>query len=502
MRRALLAPVLVSLLVLPLTLALPQGGLPLDPATYGRWSAPFDLPVQGEYAILLPTGKVLLFESGAEAQLWDPATGSLEAVPAPEDANCAGLALLPDGRVLVNGGHNESLWYGSAQTLLFDPWTKTWTKGPDMPRGAYYPGTVALADGRALSLDGNDASGVAPTSAALWDGAAWTSLAQPQPMEFYPRMHVVPGGDLVVVGQQPETYRLDAETLVFSQSAASSRMRWGGVSALLPDLATILVAGGGSMGFSSEGWGSHPAPFRDAPSQVIANLAEGREPATASVELLDVPTMTWRMATPMQLARRDFSSVLLPDGDVLVVGGAVGFEPIPGWAEHAIAPESYDAQADAWTLLAPSERHRGYHSTALLLPDGRVLASGGDFETGVGAIPGASSSGEVFSPPYLFRGARPTVASTPTEWPYDAAMPVRSPDAERVAAMHLVRLSSVTHSLNTDQRVVPVAFEPTGGDLLVARVPEDAGAAPPGWYMLFLVDEAGVPSTARMVHVS
>lgn len=502
MRRALLA-LLLALVALPLVPALPTGALPLDPATFGRWGEPFELPTQGEDAVLLPTGKVLLFEGGSDAILWDSTTGSVERVPAPEGINCAGLALLPDGRVLVNGGHNETFWYGSAQTLLFDPWTETWAKLPDMPRGAYYPGTIQLADGRALTLDGNDDAGLAPTTAGIWDGEAWTSIAQPQPMEFYPRMHVVPGGDIIIVGQQPESYRFDVGAQAWSTGASSAGgMRWGGVSALLPDLSTVLVAGGGSMGFSSEGWGSHPAPFRDMPERVVKNLAAGREPATASVELFDFATLTFRDAAPMHVARRDLTSVLLPGGEPLVVGGAYGFEPIPGWVEHALAPEVYDASADAWTLLAPSNRHRGYHSTAILLPDGRVLASGGDFETGVGALTGLESTGELFSPPYLFRGARPTIASAETEWPYDATMPVRTPDAANVAAVHLVRLSSVTHSLNTDQRVVPLDFDRTGGEILVARVPDDPGAAPPGWYMLFLVSDDGVPSVAKFVHLA
>lgn len=502
MRRALLA-LIVTPLLLPLVPALAgTGTLPLDPATYGAWSEPFALPVKGEDAILLPTGKVLLFEFGSDARLWDPATGGIERVPAPEGINCSGLALLPDGRVLVNGGHNESAWYGSAQTLLFDPWTKAWTKLPDMPEGGYYPGTVQLADGRALTLAGNDGEGRAPAAGALWDGARWTAVAQPSAMEFYPRMHVVPGGDLVVVGQQAATYRFDPDALAWSEGAPSAHgMRWGGVSALLPDLRSILVAGGGSMGFSSEGWGSHPAPFRDEPPQVVASLAAGREPATASAELLDVATMTWREAAPMHVARRDASSVLLATGEPLVVGGAYGFEPVPGWAEHALSPELYDAESDAWQLLAPSNVHRGYHSTAILLPDGRVLASGGDFETGADVTAGRPT-GEIFTPPHHFRGARPTIAFTEPEWPHGAAMPVRTPDAGDVAAVHLARLSSVTHSLNTDQRIVPLAFARTGGDTLVARVPDDAGALPPGWYMLFLVSDEGVPSVARFVQVS
>lgn len=500
MRRTALGIALAAFLLAPPIPAAPTDAL-LDPAAYGRWDEPFVLPVQGEDAVLLPTGKVLLFAAGSDAQLWDPATGALEPVPAPEGINCAGLTLLPDGRVLANGGHNDTLWKGSAQALVFNPWTKAWTKLPDMVVGRYYPTTLTMADGRALTLDGNGPDGADTPAPETWDGAAWTlHPGASQPMEFYPRAHVVPGGDIIVASQQAETYRLDAGTMTWTAGEVSARgMRWGSGQVLLPDLRTVLVAGGGSMGLSSEG--AHTGAFRDDPTTIAANLVEGRESATASAQRLDATTMAWRDAASMSLPRRDLNLVLLADGTPLAVGGAPGFEPVPGWTEWALAPEAYDASADAWTTLAPSQRHRGYHSTALLLPDGRVLATGGDFETGTGALPVAQRTGELFSPPHLFAGARPVILDAPGGADLGAAMPILTPDADRIAAVHLARLDAATHGVHADQRVVPLAFEREGSGALVAWAPEDAGAAPPGWYMLFLLSDEGVPSVAAMLRL-
>ena len=471
-----------------------------DAATQGAWSQPVELPVQGEDAVLLPTGEVLLFEGGSDAHLFDPRTGSLVPVPAPANINCVGIALMPDGRVLVNGGHTEETWHGSPASFIFDPFDRSWTQVPDLVVGRYYPTLLQLADGRMLTLSGNGPDGGDASVAEVFSDGAWTLLPQAaQHLEFYPRAHVVPGGDVVTAGQEATAYRLDVDSMTWQALGTSDRgLRWGGASALLSDLRTILVFGGGDLGFSSEG--GTTGPFRDDADTVVHNVAHGGAPATTSAQLLDAVSGQWRDAAPLGYARRDGQAVLLPTGDVLAVGGAYGDEPVPGWAEHALSPELYDPEGDAWRTLAPSNRHRGYHSTSLLLPDGRVLVAGGDFETGVGAVPGVSLSAELFSPPYLFQGDRPAIVDAPAVAHLGAALPFRMQGSDALDAVALVRLSSVTHSLNTDQRVVPLEFVDAGEGSVVARVPHDPGAVPPGWYMLFAL-RAGVPSEARMVHV-
>lgn len=497
-RPVVLLLLVAPLLALPLAPALPTGALPLDPATYGRWSDPIALPVQGEYAVLLPTGEILLFEVGSDAKLFDPRTGDIIPVPLDAHINCVGIALMDDGRVLVNGGHTGDAWHGTPASFLFDPWTRGWTQVASMNVGRYYPGLIQLSDGRMLTVSGNGPDGGDASIPEVFDGATWTLLPQAeQEMEFYPRMHVIPGGDVVSAGQDATAYRLDAQTLTWSPLTTSEHgKRWGGTSTLLADMRSILVFGGGDLGVSSEG--GLTGIFRDDTTRMTENVAHGRAPATTSAQILDTLDGSWRDVSSLSFARRDGQSVLLPSGDVLAVGGAYGVEPLPGWTEHALSPELYDGSADAWSVLAPANRQRGYHSSAILLPDGRVFVSGGDFETGAGSLTGVSSSGEFFAPPYLFGGPRPTIVAAPAQVQLGAAFSLQvAGDVDEVV---LVRLGSMTHSLNTDQRIVTLPFVANGPGAIVARIPTDAGAAPPGWYMVFAMSQ-GIPSEAAMVRL-
>jgi galactose oxidase-like protein len=139
---------------------------------------------------------------------------------------------------------------------------------------------------------------------------------------------------------------------------------------------------------------------------------------------------------------------------------------------------------------------RLYHSTALLLPDGRVLVAGGG-RFGVDQL-----SAEIYSPPYLFKGAPPAItAVTPTNIQYGTTFSVQTPDASRIDSVSLIRLGSVTHAFNMDQRFLELAFSQQSGSLNV-QAPNSANLAPPGYYMLFIVDTSGVPSVASIVRIS
>jgi Domain of unknown function (DUF1929)/Fibronectin type III domain len=153
--------------------------------------------------------------------------------------------------------------------------------------------------------------------------------------------------------------------------------------------------------------------------------------------------------------------------------------------------EQWDPAQNAFTTLASATRYRGYHSTALLLPDGRVLSAGGDNEP----------NAEVFSPPYLFKGTRPAVTSAPSDVNYGSSFFVETPDATSVTAVTLVGLSAVTHAFNMNQRLLRLAFSQASGGLTVTA-PAAGEIAPPGHYMLFLLNGAGVPSIAPIVRLS
>ena len=157
--------------------------------------------------------------------------------------------------------------------------------------------------------------------------------------------------------------------------------------------------------------------------------------------------------------------------------------------------ELFDPVAGQWTLMAQQIAQRTYHSTALLLPDGRVLSAGSD-QGGT-----LERTVEIYSPPYLFRGARPTIASAPSTLTYGQSFSIRTPYAENISRVELIRPGSATHSVNFDQREIPLAFT-QGAGTITATITANAAEAPPGYYMLFIVDSGGVPAVAPFVLLS
>jgi hypothetical protein len=204
---------------------------------------------------------------------------------------------------------------------------------------------------------------------------------------------------------------------------------------------------------------------------------------------LNSSSPTWRSVAPMNFPRRQLNATILPDGKVLVTGGtqAPGFDNLAG---AVFAAEVWDPVTERWTVLASMTVPRLYHSTAILLPDGRVLAAGGN----------SMETVEFFSPPYLFNGQRPTILDAPSEVYHGQTFTILTPQLGSISSVNMIRLSSVTHAFNMDQRFIKLAF--LGLPLILsATVPSSANICPPGFYMLFLVDSFGVPSQARIIRV-
>jgi hypothetical protein len=201
----------------------------------------------------------------------------------------------------------------------------------------------------------------------------------------------------------------------------------------------------------------------------------------------------------MAYPRAYHNLTLLPDGNVLATGGGKVTNTYDE-SQAVLAAELWSPTTETWTAMASMAVPRLYHSTALLLPDGRVLvAGGGRFGNPAGDIHDKLDA-EIYSPPYLFKGARPVIASAPTQIPYGSPFQITSPDAARIASVTLLALGSVTHHFNQAQRFLSLPFSENGNTLNV-QPPASGHEAPPGYYMLFIVDENGVPSVAAIVRL-
>jgi hypothetical protein len=283
-------------------------------------------------------------------------------------------------------------------------------------------------------------------------------------------MHLAPNGKLFMAGPDQLTRYLDT----------SGTGQWTNV---------------GNRLYGSRDYGSS-AMYDDG--KII--IAGGGDPPTATAEVIDLnaATPTWQWTAPMQFARRHMNATILPDGKVLVTGGTSsgGFNDA---TLSVLAAEMWDPATGAWSTLANMQVPRLYHSTAILLPDGRVLSAGG-------GRPPASGGGtdnwnaEIFSPPYLFKGARPTISFAPSTVNYGQVFAVQTPDAASITKVTLVRLSSVTHTDNMNQRFKRLSFAVSAGALNVT-VPNDRNIVPPGHYMLFILNGNGVPSVAKVIQI-
>lgn len=434
--------------------------------TAGAWTAPFDWPVVALHISLLPDGRVLSFGRTGVPQLWNPATGGFIAIPSPALLFCAGHALLADGRLFVAGGHISDD-HGLPNITYYSSTTNTWSSGTPMVHGRWYPTTTTMGTGEVVITAGRDESGAEVTVPEVWkDGALRQLTGAGYQIPYYPRAFLAPNGKLFVAGERQTSRYLN---LSGAGKWTNSAKRKYGIrdygSAVMYDDGKILYVGGGHT----------------------TNTAETID--------LNQASPSWQWTGSMASPRRHLNATVLPTGDVLVTGGVSGtdFSDL-GTGVHAA--ELWSPITGRWTTLASNIVTRGYHATSLLLPDGRVL------HTGSGDAAGAPDqrNAEIFSPPYLFAGARPTISSAPTTVPYKQTVKVQTAQAASIAKVSLIRLGSVTHAFDMNQRYRTLSFTQSGTTLTVTG-PDTRNRTPPGHYMLFVVDSSGVPSVATIVRV-
>jgi fibronectin type 3 domain-containing protein len=451
---------------------------PTDPSRIGQWSGPFTWPLVAVHLTLLPTGKVLAWDDHTDnqgAQIFDPATNTLTPVPF-NSANlfCAGHCLLPDGRVFVAGGHLGA-HIGIPDATVFDPVTQAWTSLPPMAFGRWYPTVTALPDGRLLVTAGettcDDCNAQIPE---IYDPTtnSWAQLSGAAlDLPYYPHMFVLPDGRMIVAS----TNKRPIPTSVLDLPTQT----WSTVD-------PVPVDGGSSAMYQ---------PGKIIKSGMARDPDLPGAPSVATTYVLDMTQASpaWRQTPAMAFPRTEHNLTLLPDGTVLTIGGATNSN-VYDLSAAVLEAELWSPATETWTTMARMQTPRMYHSTALLLPDGRVLAAGSG-RYGVDQL-----SAEIYSPPYLFKGPRPTITSVPAGVQHATDFFVATPDASRIASVSLIRLGSVTHAFNQNQRFLTLTFQQSGGGLTV-QAPSNPNLAPPGHYLLFLVDTNGIPSVASFVRL-
>jgi PKD repeat protein len=435
--------------------------------TSGSWSAPLPWPVVALHLMLLPSGKVLSWGHGGVPQLWDPSNGSFTAVPSPVLLFCAGHTLLPDGRVITAGGHISDD-HGLPDITLFSAGSQSWSRSASMQRGRWYPSTTMMANGDVVILAGRDEAGTDVPLPEVWSSGTVRQLTTASRVfRYYPRAFLAPNGKLFYAGDERTSRYLDP-----SGSGAWTTVgdRLYGLrdygSAVMYDEGKILYAGG------------------------------GRTTNTAEIIDLNAAAPAWQWTGSMAFPRRQMNATMLPTGEVLVTGGTSGID-FNDLTQAVHAAEVWNPTTGLWTTLASNTINRGYHSTSLLLPDGRVLHSG----SGDGAGAPDERNAELFSPPYLFKGPRPTVADAPSEIGYGTSFTVTTPEAASIAKISLIRLGAVTHAFDMNQRFRWLSFVP-GSGVLTVSAPTSRERTPPGHYLLFLLDGNGVPSVAKIILLS
>ncbi len=473
-------------------------------ATTGKWDPPVDWAIVPLHASLLPTGKVIAwgkYESNgtmAMPRLWDPAVGppnTAQMISVDTMLFCSGHALMPDGRLMVSGGHKADD-RGLDVTHIFDPGTQLWTSAlPKMAKGRWYPTVTTLWNGKMLTVAGRDTTSTVVLIPEIWENNQWVQLTGASlSLPYYPRDFQAPNGKVFYAGERVTSRWLNPDAVTTKGRGSWS---WNSTlnhvwpfnrdygSAVMYETGKILFAGGGG----NLQWGS-PDPKASAPTP------------TAETIDLNLATPTWQSTDAMHFGRRHLNATILPDGQVLVTGGtsAGGFNTLAG-AVHAA--EVWNPKNGHWTQLASNTIDRGYHAISLLLPDGTVVHGA----SGDASVPGSTelyprqNNSELFRPPYLFKGARPAITSlSQATVAYGAKFTINTPNGLQITDVRWIRLGSVTHAFDANQRANTLTFSKTLNKVTVTA-PKNGKLAPPGHYLVFILNRNGVPSVGKVIQV-
>jgi hypothetical protein len=514
-----------------------------NPFQFGQWGPCEELEGVPVHINLLPDGRLLYWGRDKHADTWDtagtsntftwhPVTKAKSGAIVNSTTNlfCSAHSFLPDGRLMVAGGHNryeptpDQELIGETDINLFNyqasPATAWSLSNRQMQQGRWYPSSVAIGNGE-----------IAIFAGTYWTGALNSQMRPVIQRNFqpniysaqdtlfhsldtrnvrnYPYLHLAPDGRVFGLAQRVAWFY---DSILDQFSNAPATPIWDhneGTSVLYnAEQGKVMVVGG---------------------------RQESGGTVLTQVDFFDLPSQTWTAGAPMNFKRQYHNTTLLPDGKVLATGGtrcdgALPSKDCPEGPAHQ--PDIWNPATGAWTKLAenPTRISRIYHSVAVLLPDARVLVGGGGLPAAKGEmvvdttnntivtcnIPSSDpvvcrhtghKGVEIFSPPYLFQSnglpaPRPTINTAPATVTHGETFNVAISSSSLVTSAALMRLPSVTHGLNFDQRRVVLTPQVVSTTNLTLTIPNQGAICPPGYYMLFVMNAAGVPSEAKFIKVT
>jgi YVTN family beta-propeller protein len=473
--------------------------------TLGSWGPVIAWPHIPISMATLADGRVLTWSSTetnafpssteiSRSALYDPSTGTFQTTDNNfHDMFCAGVSTLEDGRIVAAGGNPFD-----TRVSTFNPATLVWSALASLNQNRWYGTLLALPSNELFSTFANAAgntserynpatNGWTPTTGATMQDLlneqnsenGQTAVNNSGGLEWWGQMAVAPDGR-VIHGGPTQTWHLfdprnSGGVQSLGQPTGTRTRMWG--NAVTYDVGKVLILGGTDR--------TQNPPTTNAAYRVDLN---GPSPVISS-------------ASPMAFSRAFHNTVTLPTGELIAIGGNNTGTQFTD-ANAVLAAEIWNPSNDQWRTVASMSVARGYHSTALLLKDGRVISAGGG-ACGNGCAANHLDA-QIYSPPYLYASggglaSRPSITASPAIGQAGEAIPVSATGT--ISRFSMVRIGATTHAINTDQRYVSVPFTATGGGSYTLQLQSNPNVLIPGYYWIFAVDSAGVPSVGRTFQV-